>query len=109
MQVLTEGAVNTPYPELFAWWAITITWGIVFLVLVSAYLYVGNMKRRGNGKGRLALFSKLMKDFMFVWSLLGLLVLYIVSIGNGSSILFAGGNIIIEAILIIYVIRNRTK
>jgi hypothetical protein len=108
MQVL-RGDVETPYPELFAWWAITITGGIIFLVLVSAYLYVGNRKRREGSKGGLALFGKLAKDFVFVWSLLGLLVLYIVSIGNGSSILFACGNIVVEVFLIIYIVTNRAK
>jgi len=53
--------------------------------------------------------SKLIKDFIFVWSLLGLLILYIISIGTGSSILFAGGNIIVEVILIIYTMKNKAK
>jgi hypothetical protein len=101
--------VGTPYPELFVWWAITITGGIIFLVLVSAYLYIGNGKRRGGRKGGLTPSAKLINDFTFVWSLLGLLILYIVSIGNGSSILFACGNIVVEVFLIIYIVRNRAK
>jgi len=98
-----------PYPELFAWWAYTITWGILFLILVSVYLYLGNGKRREPKSGGIAHVIKIVKDFVFVWSLLGLLVLYIISIGNGSSILFASGNIIVEVILIIYTVKNRAK
>ena len=98
------------YPELFSWWAMTISWGIVFLVVVSTYLYIGSRKslerRRSRiGEGML----NLIRDFVFVWVLLSLLILYIVSIGNSSSILFAAGNVIIEIILFVYAIKNRTK
>jgi hypothetical protein len=48
----------------------------------------------------------LAKDFVFVWILLGLLVLYIVSVGQGAYLLFATGNIVVEIILIAYVIRS---
>lgn len=49
-----------------------------------------------------------MNDFFFVWVLLALLVLYIVSISersNGYS-LFAGGNLVVEIVLTIYVMRE---
>jgi hypothetical protein len=49
------------------------------------------------------------KNFMFVWVLLSLLVFYIVSIQIGSAAIFAAGNIVMEVILVIYLIRNRTK
>lgn len=95
------------YAELFTWWAISISCGIVFLIVVSIYLYmsrkVGKDASQQNSAGRLV------KDFFFVWVLLGLLVLYIVSISMGSAVLFAAGNIFFEAILIIYLIRNRVK
>jgi len=98
------------YPELFPWWAMTISWGIVFLVAVSTYLYIGSRKRRGRKDNKIGEeMLNLMRDYVFVWVLLGLLILYIVSIGNGSSVLFAAGNVIIEIILFIYTIKNRTR
>ena len=97
------------YPELFSWWAITISWGIVFLVAVSTYLYIGSRKRLERSSKVAENVINLIQDFVFIWALLGLLVLYIVSIGNGSSILFAVGNVIIEIILFVYAIRYRTK
>jgi hypothetical protein len=45
---------------------------------------------------------------VIVWVLLGLLGLYIVSIDRGSYILFASGNIVVEALLIAYTIKNRS-
>ncbi len=42
---------------------------------------------------------------MFVWILLALLMLYVVSIGERSSMLFAVGNIVVEILLVIYVVR----
>ena len=96
------------YPELFPWWAMTISWGIVFLVVVSIYLYMGSRKRRNSKKvGEDVL--KLMRDFVFVWVLVGLLVLYIVSIDQGSSIMFAAGNVLVELFLLAYILRNRTE
>jgi hypothetical protein len=46
------------------------------------------------------------KDFVFVWILIGLLVLYVVSIGEGSYLLFAAGNVVVEIILIVYTLRS---
>ena len=48
------------------------------------------------------------KDFFFVWVLLALLVLYIVSISEGSQgySLFAGGNLAVEIVLTVYVMRE---
>lgn len=93
------------YAELFTWWAISISCGITFLIGVSIYLYMNrrvcNDQSQQKGAGRLV------KDFIFVWVLLGLLVLYIVSISMSSGVLFAAGNIFFEAILIIYLIRNK--
>jgi Flp pilus assembly protein TadB len=96
-----------PYPELFTWWAISISCGIAFLIGVSIYLYMNKRvcKDASQQKGA----GRLVKDFFFVWVLLGLLVLYIVSISKGSGVLFAAGNIFFEAILITYLIRNKRK
>ncbi|HYA21647.1 MAG TPA: hypothetical protein VEG31_00490 [Thermoproteota archaeon] len=96
-----------PYPDLFAWWTATISWSIVFLSLVAVYLYIDSAKRRkqADQKGQGA--SGLIKDFAFVWVLLGLLLLYVISIDRGSSVMFALGNVLVEVLLLIYLLRNR--
>nr|MDO8134910.1 hypothetical protein [Candidatus Njordarchaeum guaymaensis] len=96
-----------PYPELFIWWAISISWGITFLILVSIYLYANSRIRRKESSRTTANTVRLGKDFVFVWVLLGLLVFYIVSVNIGSAVIFAAGNIIVEAILIVYLAKNR--
>ena len=153
--------------DLFSWWAISISSGIVFLTLVSIYLYVVSKagqrqnkrgkfdersmeltgyailavlsfvfawvqtlwwflpgflfllfavmvlveNRRGTSRGVLSrmLAGSIVRNFVFVWVLLGLLVFYIVTIQLGSVELFATGNVIVEALLIVYLMRNRTK
>jgi hypothetical protein len=98
----------TPYPELFTWWAIVISAGIVFLTIVSVYLYASQRKKYVENKRNIGI-GRVILDFIFVWVLLGLLVLYIVSIGNSSVMLFAAGNIIVETVLVIYLLKNRTE
>jgi len=94
--------------DLFAWWAVTISGGIAFLILVSIYLYTkSRVIRRESHKS--AAGTRLGKDFIFVWVLIGLLVFYIVSVNIGSSMVFAAGNIIVEAMLIAYLIMNRRE
>lgn len=152
--------------DLFAWWAVSISSGIVFLTIVSIYLYIGSRAERkesrrktakehpnesiayialtamsivlasaqslwwllpgilffllsifsaveqqwGRAKGtRLKGVGSIVKNFIFVWVLLGLLVFYIVTIQLGSIVLFAVGNIIVEALLIVYLWKNSTK
>jgi len=94
------------YSDLLGWWSISISWSAVFLIGVSLYLYWDRRKRFTEGTqvlGRVKL-----KDFVFVWILAGLLGLYIVSIYRTSSLVFAAGNLIVEAILIVYTIRNKS-
>jgi len=98
-----------PYPELFAWWALTITWSSVFLTLVSLYLYIDSSKKRKANSVVSQDITKTARDFVFVWVLLGLLILYIVSIDRGSAIMFAAGNILVEVFLTGYILKNRTK
>lgn len=98
-----------PYPELFNWWAITISSGTIFLILVSIYLYIESKRRRKERDRTTADKASLPKGFIFVWVLSGLLVFYIVSINIGSFTIFAAGNMVVEAILIIYLMKNRTK
>ncbi len=96
--------------DLFQWWAATISAGSIFLSLVGVYLYLNSRKSRNahyvKGTRRL---TRSLKDFVFVWVLLGLLVFYIVSIDIGSDWLFAAGNIFVELMLLVYLLRNRTR
>jgi ABC-type Fe3+ transport system permease subunit len=96
--------------DLFQWWAATISAGSVFLSIIGVYLYVDSRKRRKEATEKKSRrLSRLSRDFIFVWVLLGLLVFYIVSIDLGSDWIFAIGNIFVELMLIIYVLRNNTK
>ena len=95
-------------PYLFHWYAITISWSIIFLTIASIYIYIDS-KRAGKARHAKTTLATLTRDFMFVWVLLGLLTLYIVSISRGSSVLFAAGNVVTEAVLIAYAVKNRTR
>jgi len=95
--------------DLFAWWAATISGGIVFLVVVSIYLYTNSKTiRKERGKAT-ANKPNLVKDFIFVWVLIVLLVFYIISVNVGSPLVFAAGNIMVEMLLMVYLIRNRKE
>ena len=91
------------YSNLFGWWISSITFNIGFVIAASIYLY-----RRGKGVSRspVGRVKRWLKDFAFVWILLGLLVLYVVSVGEGSFLLFAAGNIVVQIILVIYVVKS---
>lgn len=97
------------YSNLFNWWAAVITAGITFLALVSIYLYARGPKIMGKKWKLTTKIHRIGVDFVFVWVLLSLLTLYIVSIGSVSSILFAIGNIVVEATLLIYLLKNAVK
>ena len=98
-----------PYPELFAWWAISISSSIVFLTLVSVYLYANSRTRRTKSDQATPNVVTLGRNFIFVFVLIGLLLFYIFSIRVGSVLVFAVGNIAVEAILVAYLIRNKTR
>jgi cobalamin synthase len=108
MQVLRRQMTMSD-TDLFAWWAIIISAGTIFHTLVSIYLYKNTKARREKSERTAKNAISLVKNFVFVWVLLGLLVFYIVSIQVGSDTVFAAGNIFVEAILIVYLIRNRMK
>jgi len=94
-----------PYAELFNWWIFSITFNILFVIAASIYLYVRRKtpeKQTLRGAGKLI---RVVKDFTFVWVLLGLLVFYVYSVGVGSYILFGTGNIVVEVLLILYVVK----
>ncbi len=93
----------SPYIDLFGWWVGSISWSIIFLIIISIYLY-----NKANNLSTTHI-SRLAKDFVFVWVLLSLLIFYIISVNIGSPALFAAGNIAVELILIIYAVKNRTK
>lgn len=97
--------------RLFDWWVISISWSIVFMSLAGIYIYADSKKKNAKMKNRHHVKTRpltVVKDFVFVWVLFALLILYIVSINIGSSMLFAVGNIFTEAALIIYAVKNRT-
>ena len=98
-----------PYPELFIWWAISIASGTLFLILVSIYLYADSKTKRNEHERKMANKINLLKSFAFVWVLTGLLVFYIFSINIGSFSIFAMGNLVVEAILIFYLLKNKTE
>lgn len=99
--------MSTAYPDLMIFWAVCISWSAVFLTVVSIYLYIDSRKNLVMSDQSLRSRSRLARDFVFVWVLLGLLGLYIVSIDRGSSVLFAGGNILVEALLLVYTVKSR--
>lgn len=78
------------------------------MTLVSIYLYADSKARREK-RSRKKARSGILKDFVFVWVLLGLLVFYIISINIESAAIFAAGNILVEALLVIYLIKNKPE
>ena len=94
--------------DLFLWWAASISGGSIFLTLVSIYLYVDSRpKRKADSKTKRSF--NVLTDFIFVWVLLGLLVFYIASITIGSAAVFAAGNIVVEILLLIYLMKNKMR
>jgi hypothetical protein len=119
---------------LFTWWEISISWNIVFLIVAGLYLYGSSRSKRKEGSSEeteqkmndehsvrapayriqlKARVGRIAKDFIFVWILIGLLIFYIFSVQLGTGLLpqivFASGNIAVEALLIFYLFRNRDK
>ncbi|HXZ98674.1 MAG TPA: hypothetical protein VED24_04835 [Candidatus Acidoferrum sp.] len=94
------------YSELFGWWISSITFNIVFVIAASIYLYIHKKapeKEVSTGDGRL---MRIVKNFVFVWVLLGLLIFYVYTVGVGSYVIFAAGNVVVEALLALYVIKT---
>lgn len=94
--------------SLFDWYVIAISWSIVFLILVSFFLYSKRKPPLGSSEMHPS-FSKVAGDFVFVWVLIALLFFYIVTVVVKSDILFAVGNVVVELLLIFYIMRNRPK
>ena len=87
------------YSNLLLWWIISISWCAVFLIVVSFLLYATRGRKTAEGAGSLRVRPT---DFVFVIVLGGLLGLYIVSIAQNSSLIFAAGNIVVEVVLVAY-------
>jgi amino acid transporter len=105
-----------PSLDLFGWWTISISFSSIFLAAVSIYLYLDSRSRHGERMkkpAKKADTARLVKSFTFVWVLLCLLVFYIFSIKLGagalSEVIFALGNIVVEALLVLYLLRNKEK
>ena len=81
--------------------------------MISIYLYIGSKSRRKEDIQKKTSAFRTSKDFVFVFVLLGLLIFYIFSIQLGAGVLseavFAVGNIVVEALLVLYLLRNRKK
>jgi Flp pilus assembly protein TadB len=73
--------------------------------VIAASIYLYQRRKRATGPPAGGRITRSARDFVFVWMLLALLILYVVSIGQGSYLLFAIGNIVVETLLIIYVMR----
>ena len=97
-----------PYPNLFVWWAGTITFGILFLVCVSVVLFLSSKKKEKVAKrGIINGLILTARNYAFVWVLLTLLVLYLVSIDGQNYLMFAAGNVVIEVLVFGYLIATR--
>jgi hypothetical protein len=100
---------------LFTWWTMSISFSIIFITLISIYLYVSSRPKRKDDIPKKTSALKLGKDFVFVLVLVSLLAFYIFSIQlartNATDLLsetvFAAGNVAVEALLIIYLLMNR--
>jgi hypothetical protein len=95
------------YPNLLIWWSGTITAGILFLVLVSIVLYYTSRKNREYENNLIGRVIAVVKDFAFVWVLMTLLSLYIISIDGNNYILFAVGNIVVELSIFLYLLKRK--
>jgi len=93
--------------DLFTWWMISISFSIVFLTIVSIYLYANRTCERTKEKTKTNA-KEVATNFVFVWVLISLLIFYIVSVKFGSALMFAAGNIVVEIILIAYLLKNKT-
>jgi hypothetical protein len=97
-----------PYPNLFVWWAGTITFGILFLVCISVVLFLLSKKKEEvANKGLVKRLILTAKNYAVVWVLLTLLVLYLVSIDGQNYLMFAVGNVIIEVLVFGYLLATR--
>ena len=93
--------MTTTYSNLFLWWEVSIIWCTAFLAVASIYLYADSARKKRSEK--FAKPKSMLENFVFVWILLALLGLYIVTITSASQPIFIAGNLIVEVLLILYI------
>lgn len=104
-------------PDIFGYWELSISFSIIFITLVSIYLYVSSEPKRTATVHKATNALQMGKNFVFVLVLISLLLFYIFSIqlaresssGILPEVVFAAGNIAAEAFLIIYLLMNRKE
>ena len=90
---------------MFDWWISSITFNVLFVIAAAIYLHIRRKTREKQALGGMKKLVRILKDFVFVWVLLGLLMFYVYSVGVGSYLLFAVGNVIVEVLLVVYVVK----
>jgi len=90
------------YSSLFLWWEASIVWCTLFIVIVSLYLYA-NAKHKRHEKHINP--ATTVANFTFVWTIIALLGLYILTATQTSQTIFVLGNIIVEAFLLLYTVK----
>ena len=90
---------------MFGWWISSITFNVLFVIGAAIYLHTRRKTREKEVLGGIGKVVRILKDFVFVWVLLGLLIFYVYSVGVGFYLLFAVGNVIVEALLVVYVVK----
>ena len=93
--------MTTTYSNLFLWWEVSIIWCTAFLAVASIYLYADSARKKRSEK--FAKPKNMLENFVFVWILLALLGLYIITITSASQPIFIAGNLIVEVLLIVYI------
>jgi hypothetical protein len=104
-------------PDIFGYWELSISFSIIFITLISIYLYVSSKPKRTATLHKATNVFGMGKNFVFVLVLISLLLFYIFSIqlaresssGILPEVVFAIGNIVAEAFLIIYLLMNRKE
>jgi hypothetical protein len=103
--------------DIFGYWELSISFSIIFITLVSIYLYVSSKPKRTATVHEATSALRMGKNFVFVLVLISLLLFYLFSIqlarqsssGILPEVIFAIGNIVAEAFLIIYLLMNRKE
>lgn len=93
--------------DLFDYYIITISWSIVFILIVSLFLY-SRRKRPAAGEQVRTGVRTTLANFTFVWVLTALLLFYIITVDMRSYVLFAVGNVVVELFLVYYIMKNRS-
>ena len=91
------------YSSLFLWWEVSIVWCTLFIVAVSLYLYADTRHKQHPEKHTNP--ATTVANFAFVWTLIVLLGLYILTATQTSQTIFILGNIIVEAFLLLYTVK----